>query len=274
MQLSFFGDSSRGGLSGVLASNYFVSKGSAHRDSEATTSVWDSIRGLRYVANNEIPAHDALNADVLKGLVEHEGTPQVSRGMRQNPTPWRPMCGVFLSSNHPPQLPEDERQPDSGTARRLNVVRMPRTFPDDDDKGLKKLINTGAMSPELFWLTRQLYPHLRFLGGRKRMYPIPPRIRSETSEIISGDTKRIIQLWVEENCEAACVYKDGTSHVTVRDTIVARLSLGSDTKAAAAQLRAAGLVEKSNGSVRVFVYAFPSETRPKAVHLKATVNVA
>ena len=99
------------------------------------------------------------------------------------------------------------------------------------------------------------------------MYPIPPRIRSETLDLLSGDSKRLIQMWVEENCTAAAVYRDGTSFTTVRDEIAVRLSLGPDAKAVSAVLRAAGLLEKSNGSVRVYTYDFPTETRAKAVRL-------
>ena len=197
-----------------------------------------------------------------------------SRSMRQNPTPWRPMCGVFLSSNHLLRLPESEKKPDSGSARRLNLVRMPRVFPDEGEKSIKAEINQGGLNGELFWWTRQLYSHLRFLGGRKRMYPIPPRIRAETQEFLNPDSCREIQLWVEENCEGACVYKDGTSIATLKRTIAARLKLELEPRALAAKLITAGLVEKTNGSARVFVYAFPTETRPKAVRLKAGVEPA
>jgi hypothetical protein len=266
LMLSFLGDGHRGGLSGVLPSNFFV--GSSKRDVEGPTSVMDSMRGLRYVSNNEIPMHDCFNSDVIKGLVEAEGTPQTSRSMRENPTAWRPMAGLFLSSNHIIRISDDERNADSGLARRLNVVRMPRVFPDTDND-LKRRITAGEMNTEVFWLARQMFPHLRFLGSRKRLYPIPPRIRRETTDLLMGDFSRVVQLWVEENCEAVQVYRDATNISSVREAITASLFPSLTPKEAKARLAAAGLIEKVNGSVRVFVYAFPTEVRPKAVRLKA-----
>jgi hypothetical protein len=186
-------------------------KNSQNRDAEATTSVLDSIRGMRYVANNEIPANEAFCADSIKPLVEAEGTPMTSRGMRENPTPWRPMCGVHLSSNHITQLPEAEQHATSGSSRRLNLVRMPMVFPDSDEKSLKGDIIAGKFNGELSWITRALYPHLKALGGRKRMYPMPPRIRRETLDVINGTAENRCQKWVETNCEPVKVYKDGTS---------------------------------------------------------------
>ncbi len=131
-----------------------------------------------------------------------------SLNMKCNPKPWRPMAGLFLSSNHMVQLPDAEERPDSRTARRLNFVRMPKVFPDDDGKSLKAEINKGTFNSELFWLTLQIYLYLSLLGGRKRMHPIPPRLPSETQDLLCGDASRLIQLWVEENCEGANVYND------------------------------------------------------------------
>jgi hypothetical protein len=271
IMLSFFGDGHRGGLSGVLPSNFFV--GARKNDVEGPTSVMDSMRGLRYISNNEIPQHECFNSDVIKGLVEAEGTPLTSRSMRENPSAWRPMAGLFLSSNHLIRISDEERHLDSGLARRLNVVRMPRVFPDTDNV-LKSRIVAGGLNTEVFWLIRHMYPHVRFLGGRKRLYPIPPRIRRETADLLVGDFSRLVQVWVEENCEAANVYRDATSVVTVREAITQNLFPDMSVKEAKTRIVAAGLVEKVNGSVRVYVYAFPTEVRPKAVRLKAHVSSA
>ncbi len=125
----------------------------------------------------------------------------------------------------------------------------------------------------MFWLTLQLYRHLRFSGGRKRTYPIPPRVCSETQDLLCGDASRSSS-GVEENCEGAHVCNDGTSVMTMKATIAVRLGLPAELRALTAKLTAAGLTEKRNGSVRVFIYAFPTEIRPKAVCLKTGVEPA
>jgi len=266
VSLAFFGEGARGGLSGVVGANYFVARNSQNRDAEATTSVLDSVRGMRYIANNEIPAHETFCTDSIKPLVEAEGTPMISRSMRANPTPWRPMCGLHLSSNHIIQLPEAEQHVNSGIARRLNLVRMPRVFPDTDERSLKSDIIAGKFNGELFWLTRIFYQHLKFLGGRKRMYPIPPRVRADTLDVVSGTAESKLQKWVEANCTSVRVYKDGTASSELKAKIAEKMGWRND-HALPNKLAAAGLVEKRTGTCSVFNYTAPTEMKPWPVKL-------
>ena len=67
------------------------------------------------------------------------------------------MAGLMLTSNHELNLPESEKKSDSGTARRLLLVRMPVVFSLEDDRDIKGQINAGVLNPELFFLTRLLY---------------------------------------------------------------------------------------------------------------------
>jgi hypothetical protein len=83
-----------------------------------------------------------------------------------------------------------------------------------------------------------------------------------------GDFSRVVQLWVEDNCEAVNVYRDATNIVAVREAISSSLFPNLTVKEAKSRITAAGLTEKVNGSVRVYIYSFPTEVRPKAVRLK------
>ena len=82
----------------------------------------DQVRGMKYIANNEIPRHKYFNVDACKPLCEQRGTPLLSRGLHKDPEPWRPMGGITCTSQHMLVLTEEQCL-DIGSKRRLNYFK-------------------------------------------------------------------------------------------------------------------------------------------------------
>jgi len=263
LMTSFFGE-----YSAVLPQRYFVC--TASRDPEAPTSVLDRVRCARYIGNNEIPAHKEFCADTIKSLVEQKGTGLISRSMRQNAAAWNPMAGVVLSSNHLICLSDGERDPNSGTARRLVVIRMPRVFPISAGRDVKDMVLAGEFNAELFHLFRIAYGHIKKLQGFKRVYPQPPRFYADTQSVLEGALHSRVQLWIETNTTNERGFARGSTQNSVRAAVAEAFEL--DMRTTSAVLTAAGLVEKRSGAYRIYQYEYQGESRNNIVRLKAEAD--
>jgi hypothetical protein len=262
--IHYLGEGSKGGYSAVLPSRYLLASKHA-RDPEAPTSVLETLRGARYVANNEIPEHREFAAAFMNSLVEQKGTGQISRKMRENAGTLHLTAGFGLTSNHPIQLAETEREPTSGTSRRLVVICMPRTWPVDGEIDVKDRIYKGEFNKQLFALCRFCYRHIKALGGRKRIAPMPPRFLADTKAALEGEVHRSVQIWIERNSIPAGSYATASSQKSVRAALQSNLEI---TGSMDAILAAAGLKSKRSGTARVFLYEYPAEARSRAIALK------
>jgi hypothetical protein len=186
--LNFFGSRARGGLSSALPGTWFTDKHVVNHDSPGVHL--DAVRSMRYVSNNEIPAHRWFNTDALKPLCEHEGTWIMSRGLYKDLEPWRSMAGLQLTSNFPIVL-TDEQCADSGCTRRLNFAKMPRVFTPKQQKDVKGPINQGVLNHEVFWIVRRFYPYLE-AQTTSQILPRPPRVLRETSELLTHRVSTLI----------------------------------------------------------------------------------
>ena len=254
-----------GQYAAILPQKYFVHT-SATRDPEAPTSVLDSVRSKRYIGNNEIPTHKEFNADTIKALVEQKGTGMISRSMKKNAAQWNPMAGVVLSSIHPINISDAEREPNSGTARRLLVVTLQKVFEIQLGADVKDAILAGDFNQELFHWCRVGYQHFVRLAGMKRVYPQPPRFLLDTAAVLSGCLRTRIQTWIEDNTLAQRTYDTGSSQPAVRLALAQALQL--EPRTVASMMGPAGLVEKRCGTARVYLYEYPTEGRARCVKVK------
>jgi hypothetical protein len=262
--IHYLGESTKGGYSAVLPSRYLLASKHA-RDPEAPTSVLEMLRGARYVANNEIPEHREFAPAFMNSLVEQKGTGQISRKMRENAGTLHLTAGFGLTSNHPIQLAEAERDPTIGTSRRLVVISMPRTLPVDSEVDVEDKIIKGEFNKQLFALCRVCYRHIKALGGRKRIAPMPPRFLADTKAALEGEMHRMVQIWIERNTTPATSYATASSQKTVRDALQSQLQI---TGSMDAILAAAGVKAKRSGTARVHLYDYPVESRLRPITLK------
>jgi hypothetical protein len=260
--LNFFGSRARGGLSSALPGTWFTDKHVVNHDSPGVHL--DAVRSMRYVSNNEIPAHRWFNTDALKPLCEHEGTWIMSRGLYKDLEPWRSMAGLQLTSNFPIVL-TDEQCTDTGCTRRINFAKMPRVFTPREQKDVKGPINKGVLNHEVFWIVRRFYPYLE-AQTTSQILPRPPRILRETSELLTHRVSTLIRRFLAEHSEPA-VYVDAEKIPELSRFMMAKFVL-SDNEWTSLQVRA-GLVKKQTGTAgRRYAFLFDGESRPQGLKLR------
>jgi hypothetical protein len=220
---------------------------------------------MRYAGNNEIPHHKWFNMDAVKPLAEQQGTWIISRGLYKDPEPWRPMCGLGFTGNHPLVL-DDQQCDDGGNKRRLNYLKMLVKFPSDEQKDVKSMINSGCLNDEIFWLVRKLYPYLMSTTG-SRVLPRPPRVIKETLQLLEQTTKKKMRAFLDQHSVPAATYAQASNIKQLKDCLQIVFNLNpSEWKALS---HAAGLRQKVSGSAgRVWAYQYPEEVLLRAVQLK------
>jgi hypothetical protein len=255
-------------LAGIIPSAFFTGRYQVNPDAPSTTL--EQMRGMRYLANNEVPKHDFINMDAIKALCEQEGVPMISRGLYADPVPWRPMAGVSMGGNHPLAL-TDAQMGDSGNRRRLCYLRMLAALADSG-KDIKKIINAGKLNAELFWIARKFYEYLQKMPHSTRLHPIPPRVQAETKELL--DQKKAIQVraWLEQNTEAAEKIAAGTLAATIRAVVAG--AFGLEKQAVSVLLVAAGAKNKKIGEGHFLIYLYPDGAQYRAIKLKPGVQEA
>ena len=243
--LNFFGTRDKNGLAGLIPASFFTSSLPVNPDAPSTTL--DQMRGMRYLANNEVPLHRYFNTDAVKVLAEQEGVPILSRGIYAAPVPWRPMGGVLCCSNHPLVL-NDEQQTDSGNGRRLLYSRMRRESMIESSNDVKTAINSGSLNPEMFWLAKKFYSYLVRMPLSTRLHPIPPRIAAETAELLSSKKMAELKAWIEDdaNTKPAPAIAQGTLARVVKEKVADVFKI--DLNAADALLKSAGTRTKRIGA--------------------------
>ena len=257
---NFFGSRAQEGFAGVVPATWFTSKHVPNPDAPSATL--DSFRNMRYLANNEVPAHTWFNFDAAKPICEQEGAWILSRGLYKDPEPWRSMGGLALTSNHPMVLDDTQRE-DTGVRRRLNHSKMRRTFSPLEGKEIKASINRGELNHEVFWLTRVFREYVERMPGT-RMVPIPPRVLKETAELLSAKKVVDVKAWLEANTTWA-TYASATDHLTLRKVIAKAFNL--DEGSWKAIFDAAGLKPKASGPHRRYGYFYPDRERMECVKL-------
>ena len=266
--LNFFGTRDKNGLAGIIPNAFFTSKYQVSPDSPSTTL--EQMRGMRYLANNEVPKHDFINMDAIKAICEQEGVPMISRGLYADPVPWRPMAGVSMGGNHPLAL-TDAQMGDSGNRRRLCYLRM-RAALADSGKDVKKIINAGKLNSELFWIARKFFEYLQRMPHSTRLHPIPPRVQAETKELLDQKKAIEVKAWIEEHTGPAEKIAAGTLAATIRG-VLAR-SFKVEKQAVSALLVAAGAKPKKTGDGHFLIYMYPDCTKYQAIKVKPEVLAA
>jgi len=250
--LSFFGNRAQGGYGTVIPATWFTTKHTPQPDAPSTTL--NQMRGMRYLCNNEIPLHTFFNMDAMKPLCEQEGAFILSRGLYQEPEPWRCMGGVGCTGNPEMVLTETQCE-DTGTERRINHSRMRASFNKKALKDVKGPINAGEYNGELFWIVRRFYKYIEKMPNSTRLHPRPPRIIAETNELLSQSVVQKIKTFVESETDAV-PFAQATHHLELRDFLKNKFDLGDNWKA---KLNSAGVTDKRTDSVRVYQYMYSSE---------------
>jgi hypothetical protein len=259
--LNFFGSRPGGGLSSALPGTWFTDKHVVAHDSPGVHL--DAVRSMRYVSNNEIPAHRWFNTDALKPLCEHEGTWIMSRGLYAQLEPWRSMAGLQLTSNFPIVL-TDEQCADSGFGRRLNFAKMPRVFTPKEQKDIKGPINRGVLNHEVFWIVRRFFPYLA-AQTTSQILPRPPRIVRETSELLTHRVSTIIRSFLAEH-SAPAIYVEAAKIPEFTNFMMTKFVL-TENEWTSLQVRV-GLVKKQTGMAgRRYAFIFAGESKPQGIKL-------
>jgi hypothetical protein len=194
----------------------------------------------------------------------------ISRGLYADPVPWRPMAGVSMGGNHPLAL-TDAQMGDSGNRRRLCYLRMLAELADSG-KDVKKLVNTGCLNPELFWIARKFFEYLQRMPHSTRLHPIPPRVQAETRELLDQKKATEVKAWIEQNTEPAEKIAAGTLAAKIR--VVAGNAFKLEKQAVSALLSSAGAMSKRVGDGIFLTYLYPEETRYRAIRIKPEVLAA
>ena len=262
IEMNFFGTRDKNGTAGLIPSSFFTSTYNVNPDAPSTTL--DQMRCMRYLANNEVPAHKYFNCDAVKALSEQEGVHILSRGLYASPVPWRPMAGIQCCSNHPLVL-NDEQQSDTGNRRRLCYLKMKAALANSG-KDVKALINKGKLNAELWWLARKFYEYLIRRPHSTRLHPIPPRVRAETEELLEQKQACDVRSWLEENTDPAPQIAQGTLATALRKKVSD--TFGVDEKVADSLLKTAGAKSKRVGAGIFMTYLYPDATQHKAIRVK------
>ena len=252
--LNFFGSRATGGYAHAVPASYFTHRHNVNPD--APSAELTAMRYMRYLSNNEVPTHSFFNMDAAKPLSEHRGAWISSRTLYEKPEPWRPMAGLFCGGNRRLCLTEEQAD-DDANKQRLLYHRMPHQFTAADRKEVKDQINSGALNEELFWLARRFYAYITKAPHLERLHPIPPRIRRETTELFERDVTILVQNFIENHSMPARVQAEASTQNEVRVAVAAALDVPE--AGITEVLRAAGLVAKRTGVVRIFQYHYPVE---------------
>lgn len=86
----------------------------------------DALRGARFVGFSEVQGKKSLDDGFIKGIMG--GDVQNTRRMRQQESPWKPQCVLFIASNMP--LKFDTR--DDATFLKVLPIPFPHSFTDTD----------------------------------------------------------------------------------------------------------------------------------------------
>lgn len=167
------------------------------------------------------------------------------------------MCGIQGTGNPPLPLTEEQCK-DTGTRRRINYVRMPREFTLAEDKLLKGAVNAGKCNPELMFLCTHLAPYVATCG--KRIEPRPPRVLTETQQLLDMTLTTDVKQYVESNFKTVNDAWHATAQPKVRDIIAKQFpALGDQCER---YLKKAGLEPERCKKVRYYTYLFPLLQHP------------
>ena len=269
LAITFLGDRSDNGLATVFEPTYFLGKGKR----DVLDCTLDTAKAMRLVLCNEIPEHSFWDHDRVKGLVEARGTGMVSRTIYKQPERWLPCCGLQGLGNHPLQMTATQGK-DTGNRRRLNVLELRHVFDESLQKDIKEEIETGKFNKEIFHVCRLFYGYLKRLPlSSKRIEPRPPRVRSETQEVLEAQSRSMpLKDFIEDNCLPVVRYADATASAILKEEFAFILGTVYIPRVVNpivdAAMVACGLEDKRCGSKRVLLYKFPDRPRPLAVQLK------
>ncbi len=111
------------------------------------TSFLARLRGARMVIANESGAGTYLNDALVKQLTS--GEPLEAREKYSNPIEFRPVCKLFMISNHKPNILDDS----FGMWRRIRLIEFKHIIPENKiNKNLKKELIQEEASGILRWL--------------------------------------------------------------------------------------------------------------------------
>jgi hypothetical protein len=269
LRLYALGDRAEGGMSTLFEPSYLVGK---QTTSSGIDTTLDQAKGMRSVVCNEIPEHTFFGHDRVKGLVEPRGVGLLSRTIYAKPERWWPCLGLLCLSNHELAL-VGAQVTDTGNRRRLNVLRLRHVFEEQGLRDIKTEIMSGKYNKELFFVTRLLLDYLkRCPVMSRRILPRPPRVEEETNECFTKSSARPLKDYMEDFCEPATSYAQGTPAADIKEKLAAVIGVEYLHRQQNADLEREmsknGITEARNGSKRVLLYTFPGHTRMRPVKLK------
>ena len=185
-------------------------------DANSATPFQDQLQGKRGVWVSEVPCHDNLNEDFLKGYCEQEGSPVSGRALNRGPRSWRPQGLLFCTSNHAPRVLHAE---DDGWTRRARVWETKVRFVANPsgpaerlaEDGLKRCIQAGEFDSEILYFAKGLYASLkeRYNPGTM-LIPMPQEMTELQAELRESYPQRTATDFANQECEVVDKYQEGT----------------------------------------------------------------
>ena len=98
----------------------------------------------------------------------------------------------------------------------------------------------------------------------KRVYPIPPRIKKETQQLLDADVVAEIKAWIEVHTTGIDDHNLATNSSKLREDISAAIPAAEQNESA---MRRANIFFERRNNKRFCTYLYPGQTAPQAVLL-------
>ena len=250
---------------GLVMPGQWITEGKPPK--EGASPFLANTRGRRAVWLSEVPEHKQVHQDLIKAFCEQGGAPITTRKLYRAPETFRPIGGLFCTSNYvlTTQTPEDD-----GFQRRARVLETrykfvphPTTLTERKaDDLLKGRIDAGAFDGQLFLLATLLYDTLDpEVSPGTELQPRPEHMAEGEEEVFAKtDSAEAMREWLIKCTPVARV--SGVSMTTFRKALEEAIEIkGARLRAAAKKvgLDLKGMPNAEN--VRVVVWKHPDAKR-------------
>ena len=125
----------------------------------------------------------------------------------------------------------EEQCVDTGFKRRLNYYRYKaENLARGDVDDIKKLIDSGRLRGEMFWLARKFYQYLRQHPiNTTRLLPRPPVVVNETTDLLNRRLPKTIKAFLVRCSTDAECYGCASSAKDVHDLLQSKFKMPKAT---------------------------------------------
>ena len=271
----FMGNIDEGGFAGgLMPEHVHVKRSKALSSADGPTPFTHALRGCRSVIVPEL-RQEAVDMELLKGIIEQEGALITSRECRGNVNRWQPSALLVTFGNYCPDFGE---VPVDGTARRVNVLAMQTRFAVEADhdlnvlKGdfsLKQRIAKGEVFNDFFHVAAAFYPFLKLYGDKIRQ---PRKVVLDTQEALASDTADRdgdTEPWYLKIFQATDQTHPALTQADVRRLTKEKLGLRRLSDATTALVKEGFQMDKIYAKLRGVMFKFPGSPKPVFVAARA-----